>query len=298
MIRCPPPPNERSVLPSDDHLSSEVGIEVAISDTGLKATAKSRAIAAIDRLLGGVFDVWIAKREAEAERIRARSRIDAAAQNAVVERIEAAAARGETEAARLVEHIAVSEIRAVANKAHVVDRAVEQLALPPPDHTEPDQQTDEIDPDWLGHFESYAEKASSEKVRDLWARVLAGEIRRPGAFSLMTLRLLAELDRQIAQWFQDAIELRVNGQFLTRSPDDEAGITGGPVGQAYVLGAGRLASACGACRGRHMVLGASCGRACRSIGRGPVSESASGQEDRGGNHSHHACRSRDSQHSA
>lgn len=212
-------------MPTDDHLSNEIGVEVVITETGLKAKAKSRAIAAFDRLLGNMLDVWNAGREAKAGYIRERSRIDAAAERAVVARIEAAADGGDADAARLVEQIAISEIRAVANKAHVVDRAVEQLAATA-SSGEPDSEADEIDPDWLNHFESHAEKATSEKVRDLWARVLAGEIRHPGAFSLMTLRVLAELDRQMAQWFQDAVELRIHGRLVIRPKRELEELTG------------------------------------------------------------------------
>ena len=69
---------------------------------------------------------------------------------------------------------------------------------------------------WTGsnRFEEYASKASTENVRDLWARVLSGEIRRPGSFSLATLRLLAVLDKQTATWFQQEAEFRWGAQIL------------------------------------------------------------------------------------
>src|SRR5208283_1459027 len=54
----------------------------------------------------------------------------------------------------------------------------------------------------LNIFERYAEDASSETMRALWARVLAGEIRRPGQFSLRTLRFMSELDATTAKLFE------------------------------------------------------------------------------------------------
>ena len=68
----------------------------------------------------------------------------------------------------------------------------------------------EMDNDWLNHLEEYAEKASSERMQDLWARVLAGEIRKPQSFSLMTLRFLSELDQKIATLFETSTKNWMN----------------------------------------------------------------------------------------
>jgi len=57
----------------------------------------------------------------------------------------------------------------------------------------------EPDVDWLNVFTSYAEKASTERMQKHWASVLAGEIRRPGSFSLTTLQLLSVVDSELAQ---------------------------------------------------------------------------------------------------
>ena len=48
-------------------------------------------------------------------------------------------------------------------------------------------------------FERYAGDASGEKLRSLWARILAGEIRRPGAYSRSALRFVSELDPILAR---------------------------------------------------------------------------------------------------
>lgn len=52
--------------------------------------------------------------------------------------------------------------------------------------------------DWMNTFESHAAKASSEELRNLFSRVLAGEIRKPGRFSLSTMQLMSVLDSQLA----------------------------------------------------------------------------------------------------
>ena len=199
-----------------DHLSNEVSIEGRVTETGLSAKAKSRAIAAFDRLIGAALDVPGAKMEAWANRIRNQGRLESATYDAAVERI-GTTIDSETDAARLVDEVVASHIQAIANKKHVVKRAVELLALPSSDtQTEPESDAAEVDPDWLNYFDGYAEKATSENVRDLWARVLAGEIRNPGSFCRATLRLLAELDQQMASWFQQETEFRVQGEYILR----------------------------------------------------------------------------------
>ena len=199
-----------------DHLSNEISIEGRVTETGLSAKAKSRAIAAFDRLIGAALDVPGAKMEAWANRIRNQGRLESATYDAAVERI-GATIDSETDVARLVDEVVASRIQAIANKKHVVKRAVELLALPSSDtQTAPESDAAEVDPDWLNYFDGYAEKATSENVRDLWARVLAGEIRSPGSFCRATLRLLAELDQQMASWFQQETEFRVQDKFILR----------------------------------------------------------------------------------
>lgn len=66
----------------------------------------------------------------------------------------------------------------------------------------PTAPTEEPQDDWLNVFERYAEDASSEQLQDLWGRVLSVEIRRPGRFSMRTLRLLSEFSQADALIFE------------------------------------------------------------------------------------------------
>ncbi|MDE0303257.1 MAG: DUF2806 domain-containing protein [Albidovulum sp.] len=207
---------------SDDHLSREVGVEARITNSGLSANAKSRAFAAIDRFLGSLMDVPASTMESYANRIRAQSGLETALFDAAKARL-AETVDSPDDAARLVDGHLASQMHLLANKRNVAQRAVEFLSsLGSEGIPDPESDASEVDPDWLNHFAGYAEKASSENVRDLWARVLAGEVRHPGSFSLTTLRLLAEFDRQMASWFQEEAEFRVMGKYILR-PDDLRG---------------------------------------------------------------------------
>ena len=186
----------------DDHLSNEVSVNARLNDSGLSARARSRAVAAFDRLLGSVFDIPTSKFESYVNRERGRSRLEKAAFDAAAERL-AGAVGNDADAARLIDGIVAHQMHLLANKRNVAQRAVEYLVSPGPEgNSAPEPDAADVDPDWLNYFSGYAEKADSENVQDLWARVLAGEIRRPVSFSLTTLRLLAEEENKARRFGQ------------------------------------------------------------------------------------------------
>ncbi|MCD9029578.1 DUF2806 domain-containing protein [Luteimonas sp. BDR2-5] len=59
----------------------------------------------------------------------------------------------------------------------------------------PDQAPDE---DWVSRFFSSAQDVSSEQMQELWGRILAGEIKNPGSFSLRTLDFVRNLTKHDA----------------------------------------------------------------------------------------------------
>ena len=56
--------------------------------------------------------------------------------------------------------------------------------------------------DWLNTFENEACQKSSEEMQERFARVLAGEIKGPGTFSIRAIKLLGEIDSDIASIFR------------------------------------------------------------------------------------------------
>ncbi|OAG75646.1 hypothetical protein Amal_03172 [Acetobacter malorum] len=84
------------------------------------------------------------------------------------------------------------------NKDAVAEEALKDIGEK---HTDNSSTNEALDEDWLNFFSSYAEKATSERTRQLWGRILSGEVRHPGRFSLPTLRLLSEIDQKTAASF-------------------------------------------------------------------------------------------------
>jgi len=59
-----------------------------------------------------------------------------------------------------------------------------------------------IGDDWLNRFETEARQISSEEMQRRFARVLAGEIQKPGSFSIKAVKILSEMDENIALLFK------------------------------------------------------------------------------------------------
>jgi hypothetical protein len=178
-----------------------VSIEASLTESGVSIQSQSRFVSAIDRLFGGLFawpaayvDGRISKKnlQDEIERREIEAKADLRLQ-------------GELKAEEL--RIAIDYMRqrkeaeSVLNLSAVATLALEDLR----EKTGPDgdAKSDEpISDDWLNWFRNFSEKASSDEVRRLWAKILAGETRKPGRFSVGTLRTLAEVDHQLATLFQ------------------------------------------------------------------------------------------------
>jgi hypothetical protein len=149
---------------------------------------------AIGRLILGAADVPVALLHSLTHRIQ-----DGDAARSAVTQMNTAAARKEAEQdpqfgrralANLTRHLA----RGQSNREAIAKQAVALLAAEPP----PTGQTMAPSEDFMNLFADHAERASSEALQDMFARVLAGEIRKPGEFSLRALQFVAVMDQEIA----------------------------------------------------------------------------------------------------
>lgn len=92
----------------------------------------------------------------------------------------------------------------------------------------PEQVSKEpVDEDWKTRFFTIAEDVSNSDMQDLWGKVLAGEVARPGAFSLRSLETLRNLSQHEAELFRRLRYLTADRGILKVSGNDlsEFGIT-------------------------------------------------------------------------
>lgn len=71
----------------------------------------------------------------------------------------------------------------------------------------PDEKPDE---DWVTRFFSAAQDVSSDQLQELWGRILAGEIKKPGTYSLRTLEFVRNLTKSDASFVEHVGKLAIN----------------------------------------------------------------------------------------
>lgn len=72
----------------------------------------------------------------------------------------------------------------------------------------------DIEDDWLNEFSDIAAKKSSADIQLLWGKILAGEIRTPGSFSLQFLKTLSHIDSAQANQIHDFMKFAVFDGFM------------------------------------------------------------------------------------
>lgn len=190
-----------------DHLDNETSISAELTASGLKASAKSRAIAAIDRLLGSMFDQWTVRREIRAAEERAASSSKIVIIESAAKTVAAQIALDPVMAqAILDEHIRTKPAR--DNKRAVVELAIQELTNNPPTPEDSNSDVSELNGDFLNRFDKYSSEASDERFREIWAKVLAGEIKRPGVISKKAMRIIDEMEPHVALHFEELCKYR------------------------------------------------------------------------------------------
>ncbi|HET7543289.1 MAG TPA: DUF2806 domain-containing protein [Polyangiaceae bacterium] len=173
-------------------------VKAAVGGLAAAPVVKKSLLKAMGRLIAGVADVPAAWLESKAQVIRdetaARSAVNAELARAAVHAIGGDPALGE----RSLKYLGARILREQANREFVAAAAAEELRANPPAE---DSET-EISADWLDVFSRFAESRSDQDVQLYFAKVLAGEIRKPGSFSPATMDALARLSPTAAKLFQ------------------------------------------------------------------------------------------------
>lgn len=169
---------------------------------GLPEPIKKSFFQAVGSLLEGLVALPVAKLNQLTQAINdttaARTRTSAAIAKAVADDI----VKDPDLVAVAAEVYLPTTMRKVGNRIKVAQRAAEHLSETA---DEADAgRTSAPDENWMNNFMRFAEDASSEELQDMLGRLLAGQILRPGAFSLATLRTLNELDQNLAKDFLQA----------------------------------------------------------------------------------------------
>ena len=97
-------------------------------------------------------------------------------------------------------------IRQQSNIENVLSQTANELL-----YTSDDAVSDDpIDDDWIARFFGIIRDISSQEMQFIWSKILAGEIKKPGSFSLRTLDVIRNLSQSEAIAFKKIVPFIVN----------------------------------------------------------------------------------------
>ncbi len=178
---------------------------------------------AIGDLVAGAVDVPVAYFESKSQQIRT----EAQALSFVTKKASEAAAKkfktDEELVERAINHFGGKLFKEQINREKITAKAIDELKNDPPT-----QDSDsEIDEDWLSMFSRIAEQKSNADVQLFLAKILAGEIRKPGSYSPQTIQILSTLSQNVARIFQSFCDVSFSQGLI-----GVAGLITDPFGQA------------------------------------------------------------------
>ena len=167
---------------------------------------------AVSVRLRGLLATWRARQEAKAKLIGVQAEADslrliadaqADARRSLVGPDQMGSGMLEIGADGIAQRIEFQEKKRQANIISVVQEAAAELGGKEVPDREPD-------PDWTARFFDSVKDVSSEDMRKIWTRILAGEIENPGRTALRTLDVLRNMTREEAEIFKLACDFIID----------------------------------------------------------------------------------------
>src|SRR3569623_126747 len=197
---------------------------------------------AISRLIGHAIKIPASKIQQVSQGIKDKTEARSIVSRAIANEAAKHLTNDQALVQRAADSFLAKELRRQTNKEAVASETIKLLTA-----DQPSTATDDAAPpedDWMNLFERFAEDASSERLRTMWAKILAGEIRAPKSYSLRTLRFIAELDQDTASHFEELCDAILNDNWIPRFEEfrqgplftrnlllEEAGLLSGVSGQ-------------------------------------------------------------------
>lgn len=193
-------------------------LETAV--TGVPAPIRKNFWKAFGQLCTAAVDVPVAYLEGKADEFRAvaaarRSILEKGGQG-LAENMQVPQEYADKAAAKYIGRILKEQI----NIDQIVQKAAKQVQEEGQNTaSEKTESTEEISDDWLQEFESIARLKSSEDMQEAFAKILCGEILKPGRFSIRSIRLMSQLDNHAANAFQRLVSCTFQLEYKNRILD-------------------------------------------------------------------------------
>lgn len=187
-----------------------------ISGASIPAPIKKSFFKAVGQLCTAAVDIPVSYFEGKAAEIRAetnaRLKIIETGGVQIAEKMDVSPVYAQV----AVEKYGQKIVKEQVNLDQIVKIAADEInkrAIEAPVQQQKEAQEEkEISDDWLNAFEKEARQKSSNEMKLLFGKILAGEIQNPSTFSIRTLRLLSQLDNQAAQLFHNLCSLSISQQ--------------------------------------------------------------------------------------
>ena len=189
-----------SLLSTSDEISTDL-ISELFTDSILPVPAKRNLAKAAARLCSAAIDVPITYLEGKTAELRAISEERVKLVKTTSKQISTQMKVDPEYARRAVTQFGNKVLREQINLDMTVAKAIDELneknklALQ-------DSNNSEIDEDWLENFDAEARKKNTTEMQAYFAKILAGEIIAPNSVSIKSLRILGNMDKQVARLFQ------------------------------------------------------------------------------------------------
>ena len=198
-------PNLPTTIEDEANIGLDIVTDLAL-DATIPAPIRRNALKAFDRLCSALIDVPIGALERRSFEKRAESeariKITEAVNAQIVQQIKVDSEFPQ----RASNTFAKKILREQYNLEKILGFATDILKRKKYDDSTNQQVDSEseksISEDWFNIFEKEGSQKSTEEVQHRFARVLAGEIEKPGSYSPRTLKTLGELDQNIAALFK------------------------------------------------------------------------------------------------
>lgn len=231
---------QNSELEGDSSLSKFEPEDILATLDGipLPPAIKKNLWKSVGRLITGLVDVPVAHLEAKVQKIRSEANALSLVTKSASEAVAKEFGKDKRLIDRSINHFGSKLLREQINRESVVDKAANELRNDPPI----EDSKEEIDEDWLEMFSRVAETKSNKDIQLFLAKILAGEIRKPGAFGPRTIQTLSLLDQTTAKLFQSfcnvSFELPQFSDSMTCVVSEPFGSPGNndlsPVGLSYL----------------------------------------------------------------
>ena len=206
----------KNELPVESEGLTDTAIDVTadlVLGQAVPAPIRKGFVAACKRLGLAVTDMpagWFERRSAEKwADTKSRIRINEALTDEIIKKLEV----DPTFPQRAVELFGNRILREQFSLEKVLDFTKDILNSKKYDNLgnqQDDNQTEEtISPDWFNIFEKEASQKSTEDMQIRFAKVLAGEIEKPGSHSIKAVKALGNMDQPIAELFQRICSMSV-----------------------------------------------------------------------------------------